>query len=146
VTPKLATEPFLKLWEQEVIALLLAGPSRNFQIFDPLDFLVEVTQHIFHLAGEVGIRRLGNAAARADKADVFHHITLHLEEQLELIAAERVLALRRAGGRRQLMKIRRLLAVVQNGLLVKVVCVVERGWNLAATSCRVTSKLCRRAT
>jgi hypothetical protein len=25
---------------------LLAGPSRNFQIFDPLDFLAEVTQHI----------------------------------------------------------------------------------------------------
>lgn len=43
--PKLATEPFLKLWEQEVFALLLAegkinqelaaGPSRNFQVFDP---------------------------------------------------------------------------------------------------------------
>lgn len=29
--PKLATDPFLKLWEQEVFALLLAGPSRNFQ-------------------------------------------------------------------------------------------------------------------
>jgi hypothetical protein len=25
---------------------LLVGPSRNFQIFDPLDFLAEVTQHI----------------------------------------------------------------------------------------------------
>ena len=25
---------------------LLAGPSRNFQVFDPLDFLAEVTQHI----------------------------------------------------------------------------------------------------
>ena len=25
---------------------LLAGPARNFQIFDPLDFLAEVTQHI----------------------------------------------------------------------------------------------------
>jgi hypothetical protein len=25
---------------------LLAGPSRNFQIFDPLDFLAEVTQYI----------------------------------------------------------------------------------------------------
>ncbi|MGC8989505.1 MAG: hypothetical protein ACP5MD_05235 [Verrucomicrobiia bacterium] len=23
---------------------LLAGPSRNFQVFDPLDFLAEVTQ------------------------------------------------------------------------------------------------------
>ena len=27
-------------------AELLAGPSRNFQVFDPLDFLAEVTQHI----------------------------------------------------------------------------------------------------
>ena len=25
---------------------LLPGPKRNFQIFDPLDFLAEVTQHI----------------------------------------------------------------------------------------------------
>ena len=25
---------------------LLAGPSRNFPVFDPLDFLAEVTQHI----------------------------------------------------------------------------------------------------
>ena len=25
---------------------LTAGPSRNFQVFDPLDFLAEVTQHI----------------------------------------------------------------------------------------------------
>ena len=24
---------------------LLGGPSRNFQVFDPLDFLAEVTQH-----------------------------------------------------------------------------------------------------
>jgi hypothetical protein len=98
--PKLATEPFLKLWEQEVFKLLLiegkitdeivanirswqhsgfsvdqsvrgegkviyktggnrlgrfpeaasedlqAGSKRNSQVFDPLDFLAEVTQHI----------------------------------------------------------------------------------------------------
>ena len=25
---------------------LLAGPCRNFQVFDPLDFLAELTQHI----------------------------------------------------------------------------------------------------
>ena len=25
---------------------LLAGPRRNFQVFEPLDFLAEVTQHI----------------------------------------------------------------------------------------------------
>jgi hypothetical protein len=25
---------------------LAAGPSRNFQVFDPLDFLAEVSQHI----------------------------------------------------------------------------------------------------
>ncbi|MSU63699.1 MAG: hypothetical protein EXS31_15080 [Pedosphaera sp.] len=24
----------------------MAGPKRNFQVFDPLDFLAEVTQHI----------------------------------------------------------------------------------------------------
>ena len=33
---------------------LAAGPSRNFQVFDPLDFLAEVTQHIPD-AGERGV-------------------------------------------------------------------------------------------
>jgi hypothetical protein len=35
-----------------------AGPSRNFQVFDPLDFLAEVTQHIPN-AGEHLIRYYG---------------------------------------------------------------------------------------
>ena len=33
---------------------LVAGPKRNFQIFDPLDFLAEVTQHIPEV-GERGV-------------------------------------------------------------------------------------------
>jgi hypothetical protein len=37
---------------------LAAGPSRNFQVFDPLDFLAEVTQHIPD-AGEHLIRYYG---------------------------------------------------------------------------------------
>ena len=37
---------------------LLAGPARNFQVFDPLDFLAEVTQHIPD-AGEHLIRYYG---------------------------------------------------------------------------------------
>jgi hypothetical protein len=37
---------------------LLAGPKRNFQVFDPLDFLAEVTQHIPD-AGEHMIRYYG---------------------------------------------------------------------------------------
>jgi len=32
---------------------LLAGPKRNFQIFDPLDFLAEVTQHIPEMGGHL---------------------------------------------------------------------------------------------
>ena len=57
--PKVATEPFLKLWENDKTGDnrpgrfpeaasddLEVGPKRNFQIFDPLDFLAEVTQHI----------------------------------------------------------------------------------------------------
>jgi len=32
---------------------LLAGRSRNFQIFDPLDFLAEVTQHIPEMGGHL---------------------------------------------------------------------------------------------
>jgi len=37
---------------------LLAGPKRNFQVFDPLDFLAELTQHIPE-AGEHLIRYYG---------------------------------------------------------------------------------------
>jgi Putative transposase len=37
---------------------LVAGPSRNFQVFDPLDFLAEGTQHIPD-AGEHLIRYYG---------------------------------------------------------------------------------------
>lgn len=37
---------------------LRPGPERNFQIFDPLDFLAEVTQHIPEL-GEHLIRYYG---------------------------------------------------------------------------------------
>lgn len=37
---------------------LLAGPSSNFQVFDPLDFLAEVTQHI-PAPGEHLIRYFG---------------------------------------------------------------------------------------
>ena len=37
---------------------LMAGPKRNFQIFDPLDFLAEVTQHIPEI-GEHLIRYYG---------------------------------------------------------------------------------------
>jgi hypothetical protein len=37
---------------------LLAGPARNFQLFDPLDFLAEVTQH-FPDAGQHLIRYYG---------------------------------------------------------------------------------------
>ncbi len=37
---------------------LLAGPSRNFQVFPPLDFLAEVTQHVSE-PGEHLIRYYG---------------------------------------------------------------------------------------
>ena len=37
---------------------LLAGPKRNFQVFEPLDFLAEVTQHLPE-AGEHLIRSYG---------------------------------------------------------------------------------------
>ena len=43
---------------------LLPGPKRNFQIFDPLDFLAEVTQHIPEL-GEHLIRYYGWPACRS---------------------------------------------------------------------------------
>ena len=46
---------------------LLPGPKRNFQIFDPLDFLAEVTQHIPEM-GEHLIRYYGWPACRSPGA------------------------------------------------------------------------------
>jgi hypothetical protein len=55
---------------------LLAGPQRNFQVFDPLEFLAEVTQHIpdsgehliryygFYSNKSRGLRAKGPAQAR----------------------------------------------------------------------------------
>ena len=48
-----------------------------------------------------------------------------VEKQLQLVAAKRIVPLRRAGRRRHLVEIARLLAVVKNDLLIKVVDVVE---------------------
>ncbi len=39
--------------------MLVAGPKRNFQVFDPLDFLAEVTQHIPTGEGPDSLLRIG---------------------------------------------------------------------------------------
>ena len=59
------------------------------------------------------------------KLAVADDVALKGEKQLEVVAAEGVVTLRRAGVLRQVVEIPRLLAVVQDDLLVKVVYVFK---------------------
>ena len=70
--------------------------------------------------GQQGGGGLGNAAAGADEAGVLDGLAFEREEQLELIAAQGVVALGGAGRRRLLAEIARVLAVVQDDLLVEI--------------------------
>jgi hypothetical protein len=72
-----------------------------------------------------GSRGLGDAATLADETDVLYEVSVDIQEQLELIAAEWVMSLGRASGVRQFVKIARLLAVIQNDLLIKIAKIVE---------------------
>ena len=49
-TEKPGCFPFPKLGDER----LARGTSRNFELFDPLDFIAEITQHIPDQAHEVG--------------------------------------------------------------------------------------------
>jgi len=94
---------------------------------------VDLAEHCFHVGlglafrkfREQRRRRLRDATAGANEADVFDGPVVQREEELELVAAKRVVALRGTTGLRHLMEIPRLLAVVENDLLIKVVQVVE---------------------
>ena len=97
------------------------------------DHFVDLAEHFFHVRFRFAFRkfreqrrrRLGNAAAGAGEADVLDRVAVQREKEFQLVAAERIAALRGAGRRRHLVEIPRLLAVVQNDLLIKVVDVVK---------------------
>lgn len=90
------------------------------------DHLVHLLEHCLQfglglalgMLGQQGGRRFGNAAPGAQKADVFDPVAFHREEKLELVAAQRVVALGGAGRTRQVVEIARVLAVVQDDLLI----------------------------
>jgi hypothetical protein len=94
---------------------------------------MDLTEHFFHVRFRFALRkfreqrrrRFGNATTGADEADVGNLFAVQREEQFQLIAAEGIVSLRRAGGLRHLVKIPRLFAVVKDDLLIKVVDVVE---------------------
>jgi len=93
------------------------------------DHFVDPLEHFFHVRlrfalgkfGEQRGRRLGNAAAGPDEADVLDGVAVQCQKKLQLITAERVPTLRGAGGRGQFVEIPRFLAVVKNDLLIKIV-------------------------
>ena len=93
------------------------------------DHFTDLAEHFFHVRSRLALRkfreqrrrRLGNAAAGADKADVLDLVAVQQKEKFQLITAKRIVTLRRAGRGGHLVEIPRLLAVVKNDLLVKVV-------------------------
>jgi len=102
------------------------------------DHFMDAGEHRFHIGFVFALgkfreqrgRRLGDATAGADEADVGNFIAVHGQEKLQLITAEGIVALGRAGGLRHFMEIARLLAVVKNDLLVKVIDIVKHIFNL----------------
>lgn len=75
-------------------------------------------------------RRFRNAAAGAYKADVRDLIAIEDEKEFKLVAAKRIVALGRGGGLRHFVEIARLLAMVKDDLLIKVVDIVKHIFNL----------------
>src|ERR1022692_1967636 len=71
--------------------------------------------------GHQGRGSRGDGAARTDKADVDDDVVLHLDEELQLVAAERIVAIGLARGVRHGMAIPRTLGVIENDFLVEIV-------------------------
>jgi hypothetical protein len=103
------------------------------------DHFVDAAEHIFHVGfgfalgkfREEGRGGLGDAAAGTDEADVGDFIAVEDKKEFELVAAEGIVALGGEAGLRHFVEIARLLAVVKDDLLVKVVDVFEHAFNLA---------------
>ena len=72
-------------------------------------------------------RRRGfrNTAAVAYETDVLDDLIVHGQIELQLVAAKWIVPLRRAGRVGHLMKIARLLAMVENDLLIEIVQIVK---------------------
>ncbi len=90
------------------------------------DHFMDLVENLLHLGlgfafDALGQQRgggLGDAAAGADEADVLDDIAFGQQEEFQLVAAERVMALGGSGGAAQLVEIARVFAVVQDDLLI----------------------------
>jgi hypothetical protein len=93
------------------------------------DHVVDLAEHFFHVGlgftfGKICEQRrrsFRDATTRPDEARVLDHVAVQREKQFQLVAAERVVTLRGTGGLRQLVEVARLLAVVKDDLLIKIV-------------------------
>ena len=64
------------------------------------------------------VSRFQRTTTGADETNIFHGYALDLEKKLKPIAAQRIVPLRRTSGLRQFMKIARVLAMIENDLLI----------------------------
>lgn len=69
----------------------------------------------------------GNRAAGTEETDVLHPVPIHFQKERNIIAAQRVVALRGPVGFVELAEIAGALAMVQNDLLIQVGKVVKHG-------------------
>ena len=71
--------------------------------------------------GHQGGRRGGDGAAGADEADVDDDVVFDFDEELQLVAAERIIAIGLAGGVRHGVAVSGTLGVIENDFLVEIV-------------------------
>src|SRR5437016_9535430 len=89
------------------------------------DHRMDLIKHFLHLGPGLALdairqqrsRCLRYAAAGADKTDVSYRVPFHRQKELQLVATQGIMPLRRASRVRQLVKIARMLAVVEDDLL-----------------------------
>jgi len=97
------------------------------------DHLVNLIKHLvnvgpvlaLHGFGQERRRSFRNATSRPKKADVLDNLSLHDQKKFQLVAAKRIAPLGRAVGICELVKIARVLAMIQNDLLVEIGEIVE---------------------
>ena len=92
------------------------------------DHVVDFVEQAFHFGHRLALEALGqdrggrlrDGAAGALKADLLHHVTVHLRVEGVVVAADGIGALRGAVGVGQHAEVPRTLAVVEDELLVEV--------------------------
>src|SRR6516164_2100747 len=89
-----------------------------------LNFSLGLALYIFRQERGGGF---GDTRTGTERTDVFDSIAVQFQKEFELISTERVVALGGTGRRTQLMEIARVLAVIEDHLLIKFAQVVEHG-------------------